>query len=180
MHKKTTIWALLLLTLHGFAQSPVPAGEEMILEQLAAFMPGSSLKAAEDVHGKGKKSAGSAEDISKRFYHIAKNGYAFSLWVQVRQDAAIDFYAKLPSYLPHGRFHQALVERYGQQDQYFRQETSAVYRWNDEENKQIIYEGQCSLTCFPLYLAVSPVSKPEGAEGYKPIFETLLNNEAVP
>ena len=184
MHKKTAVWILLsvLAAGSGGQDSPknTPTGEATILEQLEAFMPGSSLKEIEPLYGKGENSTNNDENIGKRFYRIAKNGYTFSLWVQTSKDTVVDFYARLPDYLPHDRFHQALIDRYGKQDQYFRQDSSAVYRWNEENNNRIIYGGQCSLTCFTLYLTVSPASKPEGMDNYKPIFETLIEGEVPP
>lgn len=96
------------------------------------------------------------EEAENQLYkiNISHNRYKFPVFVQVNQGKITDFFARLPSYFLHDLFHQSLINRYGKQDHYLLYDEHAVYRWNDKQNKKIIYAGACTITCFPLYIAV--------------------------
>jgi hypothetical protein len=90
------------------------------------------------------------EDTSTYKLKLTQLRYVFPVFIQVRSNTVVDFYARLPQYFLHDLFHQSLINKLGIQDQYKRVDEHAVYVWTKKETKHI-YEGACTITCFPIY-----------------------------
>lgn len=148
------------------------------LDSLGAFMPGTELaqiRAGE--HGPGERMKQTANTEIHKFY-VAHIRYKFPVFVQTHQGRVVDFMARLPNYFLHDVFHQSLINRYGKQDRYFKKEPHAIYRWNDVEGNGLTYAGACTITCFPIYLAVTANQVNIG--GYQSIpeqFSSLSQND---
>ncbi|OFZ36243.1 MAG: hypothetical protein A2504_03990 [Bdellovibrionales bacterium RIFOXYD12_FULL_39_22] len=130
-----------------------PPNYDFSLDALKDFFPNSSI---EEIKKKYPESEllESKNGVSLYRFYITQLRYKFPLFLQVTNGKAIDLYAKLPSYFSHDVFHQSLINRYGPQDKYHKQENNAVYIWNDKDGNKHIYEGSCTITCFPLYYSV--------------------------
>ena len=126
-----------------------PPGESFELASLEAFFPGQSMQAVVEKYGSGEVYS---EKI--RLFYLTHKRYKFPVFVHSKEGVVVAFWARLPSYFLHDPFHAALIERYGPQERYRRQNHSAVYSWNlRDKNIRLIYSGQCTLSCFPVYLA---------------------------
>ena len=59
-------------------------------------------------------------------------------------------FVRPPSYLLHDFFHQDLINKYGKQNEYTHENGSGYYYWATK-NKDIYYQGSCTITCFPIF-----------------------------
>ncbi len=151
-----------------------PPNYNFSLDALSAFFPGKKLDEIKKAHPNSElvKKEGNTEQYLFWIEHLR---YKFPLYVQVNNNVVLDFHARLPHYFLHDVFHQGLINRYGKQNTYDKIEESAIYIWNNAKGLRIIYSGTCTITCFPVYLAVSKPKESWDA-GYKPIIETLKKN----
>ena len=141
---------LYIYTTHLFAES--------VVNNFDLFSPPSPIGPIEKLYGKGREAKSPNEEVIQREYVV----HGSTLWIQLKEGRVIDFYANLPSFLSHDIFHQFLIRRYGAQGRYFKKNRSAIYQWDDKEGRRITYSGQCTLTCFPHYLSITPRKRPEG------------------
>ncbi|MBI2522185.1 MAG: hypothetical protein HYV97_17330 [Bdellovibrio sp.] len=145
------------------------------LEQLNQFRPGSTK---EDIE-KSNKNGEIIEQRGERAvvkYYVAHLRYKFPIFVQFYQGKVLDYYARLPQYFLHDVFHQSLINRFGKQNKYFKKEESALYEWENKENMKIIYQGACTITCFPIYLTMITMQPPSDIGSYRPLIETFKTN----
>ena len=85
---------------------------------------------------------------------LKRANYNIDLYVQVKDDLIIDMYARLPQHFIHDIFLADLQKKYKKQDKYVQKDMSALYVWMNRENHNIIYQGSCSITCFPMFIEV--------------------------
>ena len=140
-----TLWFLL-----GNALSEViPPTRGFKIESLEPFYPGGSLKSVQEKFG-----PGSPYGENMRRFQITHRSYKFPVFVQAEGDSIRAFWVRMPSYFSHDVIHQDLITRYGKQQDYLKKENTAVYSWAlKDKNLKLVYAGQCTITCFPLYLA---------------------------
>ena len=148
---------LCIYPIHLFSQR-TREKQPFSLEHFTLFFPSTPLGDIEKIHQKGEESKSINEGIILKHY-IVEN---VNIWIQIKDEYVIDFYARLPTHFSHDYFHQFLIKRYGKQNSYFKQNRSAIYEWKDKNGDDIIYSGQCTLTCFPHYLSI--VSRQESRE----------------
>ena len=84
-------------------------------------------------------------------FYVAHIRYKFVTLVQVVDSKITDFHARLPHYFLHDIFHQSLINRYGAQDKYKKNEESALYIWENKDGVNHVYSGACTITCFPIF-----------------------------
>ena len=106
------------------AQNELP-NYDFSIDNLKVFFPNSTREAIEKIAGKGSLIKNNENIVIKRYY-VAQLRYKFPVFVQFYQDKSVDFFARLPSYFLHDLFHQALINRYGEQNRYIRIENSAL------------------------------------------------------
>jgi hypothetical protein len=155
---------------HGKVEAP---NYNFSLDALQFFAPKASLKALQAKYGKGEVIEENS-GIKMIKYYVAHIRYKFPVYVQVKDDQLLDFFAKLPSYFLHDIFHQSLINRFGKQDGYFKKEANAIYQWNNEKGVKYIYSGGCSITCFPIYYTGIIAVPDSGLLGYKPLIEKFI------
>jgi hypothetical protein len=90
-------------------------------------------------------------------FKVTHERYQFSVLVQEKDGIINDFFARLPSYFLHDVFLQSLVTRLGKQKTYRRTGEEAFYIWSDEKFKYV-YSAACTVTCFPIFFSVEPVT----------------------
>lgn len=169
-----TFFLLFLVTAIGigtFALSPSPAlgqieppNYNFSLDTLGDFYPGKKFEAIKQKYGKGEIEFNKGASVIYKFY-VSHIRYKFPVFVNVFKGESVGFFARLPSYFLHDVFHQSLINRYGKQDEYSKVGNAANYTWNNKNNLKIIYQGQCTLTCFPMYISGEMVAPPEGYPG---------------
>lgn len=125
---------------------------------LQDFAPGSSIDTIEKKYGKGsvEKKSGSTQTVKFFVSHIR---YKFPVLVQVSEGKVLDMYARLPHYFLHDVFLQSLVNRMGKQTTYKKTGEHAFYVWDKDGNKYV-YDGACTITCFPIFYAVEKKESP--------------------
>jgi hypothetical protein len=169
---------LTTVTLYG---EVTPPNYFFTLEQLKPFHPGQELAAAKKRYPQNSLLRESGE-ISLHQFDLSYQRYKFPVMVQSFGGKVLDMFARLPSYFLHNLFHQSLIDIYGKQERYFKQERSAIYIWNNEKGNRHIYSGSCSITCFPDYYSVSPVTPPAAVgPSFIPIIDQIkLNPSGIP
>lgn len=153
----------------GLRAEVEPPNYNFSLDALAFFMPGKDLASIEAKYGKGEIMQDNGETKLYRFY-VAQIRYKFPVFVNVKDAKTLDFHARLPTYFSHDLFHQALINRYGKQDQYLKSENNALYLWKNKNSMNHTYAGTCTITCFPIFYSVSPEPLPSG---HIPILKSL-------
>lgn len=141
-----------------------PPNYNFSLDTLGDFYPGKKLEAIKQKYGKGEVEFDKGTAKIYKFY-VSHVRYKFPVFVNIFQGESVAFFARLPSYFLHDVFHQSLINRYGKQDEYSKVGNSANYTWMNKNNLKLIYQGQCTLTCFPMYLSGEMVSPPQGYPG---------------
>jgi len=161
-----------LLVNRAFSKVEAP-NYDFTLQKLEPFTPGKKASTIPNTLGKADTVEDNGDTKILR-YSISHVRYKFPVYVQIKKGIILDFFAKLPTYFLHDTFHQSLINKYGKQSKYHRQENDALYVWNDIENIKIIYSGSCTVTCFPNY--VSFIQKTNKKGDYVPLVQKFSNN----
>jgi len=138
-----------------------PPNYNFSLDKLDPFTPGKTYDSLVKSLGKGEIMEDSG-DLKVYRYEVAHVRYKFPVFVQIKNNSITDFYARFPTYFLHDLFHQSLINRFGKQDKYHRQENDAVYIWENAKGNRVIYSGACTVTCFPNYVSYIKVEKKKG------------------
>ena len=165
-----TIFTVNLILVKEVSGKVDPPNYNFSLDNLSAFLPEAPFTAMEQKFGKGELISEN-NGIKEYKFLVSQLRYKFPVWVQVYEGKSLDFFAKLPSYFLHDIFHQSLINRYGKQDKYFNKENNSVYVWNNKNNVKHVYNGSCTITCFPVYYAGLIATPKDGLAGYKPLIE---------
>ena len=168
--KKSSLFIIATCSI-GFAKVD-PPNYNFSIETLEKIMPGSELAQIQKEFGKGEVVKKDAGQIVTKIY-IAQLRFKFPVFIQSREGKVLDFYARLPDYFLHDVFHQSLINKHGKQNFYQRRpkEEYAIYRWS-KPTVELVYEGACAITCYPVYFAAS-IPKKEWVGEYKPYYEKL-------
>lgn len=128
------------------------------VDTLQDFSPGATVESIEKKYGKGsvERNAGGIQTLK---FFVSQIRYKFPVLVQVNEGKVIDMYARLPSYFLHDVFLQSLVNRIGKQTTYKKTGEHAHYVWVTKELRHI-YDGACTITCFPIFYAVEKIESP--------------------
>ncbi|WP_372655685.1 hypothetical protein [Halobacteriovorax sp.] len=161
-----------LLVNRAFSKVEAP-NYDFTLNKLEPFTPGKSIDELPKELGKGEVTEDKGETKIVR-YSLVHARYNFPIYVQIKNNIILDFYARFPTYFLHDSFHQSLINKFGKQSKYYRQENNAVYAWNDLENFRVIYSGSCTVTCFPNYVSYIQKSKKKG--DFVPLINKFSNN----
>lgn len=153
---KVNYCALFLLILSfGIARAEVtPPNYNFNFDDLNIFMPGNPKKAIEEKYPKGVV-VKLSENMDTYKYQVRNERFVFPIFVQYKDDKVTDFYINLPTYFSHDIFHTSIIKRYGKQDLYKKIEEQAIYIWNKKAKFDHFYSGACTITCFPVFYAVS-------------------------
>lgn len=141
----------------------IPPNYDFSLKKLDIFKPGSNKKEIEKKYKKGDK----IDDTTTKYY-VEHLRYKFPIFVQYEGEKVSDYFAKLPSYFLHDVFHQSLINKIGKQNKYLKQNQNALYIWNNKDGNKYVYAATCTITCFPIYLAVMKV-------GGSPLFDKFTS-----
>lgn len=160
MSKLTLILPWLIIIFQPLNAKVEAPNYNFSVDTLNDFMPGTSIDSIEKKYGKGtvERNFGGAQTQK---YFVSHIRYKFPVLVQVSEGKVLDMYARLPNYFLHDVFLQSLVNRIGKQTSYKKTGEHAHYVWDNKDLKHI-YDGACTITCFPIFYAVekkdSPVS----------------------
>lgn len=149
-----------------------PPNYDFTLKSLETFYPG---KLIEDV----KKANPSFKTIEENgdkklfLFHIKRPNYILDIYTQVKKDQITDLYVRLPQHFLHDVFLKELQTKWKKHDRFTRKDGSALYTWFNRDNFNIIYQGSCSITCFPMFIEIVSLDKT-----VQPLY--IKFNEALP
>lgn len=155
-HIVITFLMLISLRLLGQEQTENPnqikPDFDFKFEEFQPFYPGGNLEAVKQQFPQLEELKGMGEP---KVYRVQIKGlrYSFPLFFQAHSDGTLlSFYTRLPSYFLHDTLHQALINRFGKQNEYYKENNSAIYQWYNANGMKITYSGSCTITCFPVYI----------------------------
>ncbi len=149
-----------------------PPNYDFTLKALESFTPGKSIDSAKKENPKFDVFSDEGSQKILRF-KIKRTNYVLDIYTQVKKDIITDVFVRLPQYFLHDLFLADLQKRYKKQDRYVRHDRSAIYVWFNRDNTNIVYQGSCSITCFPMFIEIVSTDK-----SVVPMHMRL--NEAVP
>lgn len=162
-------WLFLLLLPTEVAGQIEPPNYNFSLDTLADFYPGKKFEEIKKKYGEPQMKMERATPIY--MFYVAHIRYKFPVYVRIFNGESVGFLARLPAYFLHDVFHQSLINRYGKQDEYSKSDNAAIYIWNNKNNMKFIYQGQCTLNCFPMYLSGEMVQPPANFPGTTDILQ---------
>lgn len=170
MQKKFFLILLFSSLIHFTYGEVEPPNYDFSLDNLKTFFPGAGFEEIQKKWGKGEIAFTQGNAQVYRFYvdHIR---YKFPVFTLIFENKSVAFYARLPSYFLHDVFLQSLHNRLGKQNEFSRIDNAAVYIWNNKEGIKYIYQGQCTITCWPMYFTGELVTPPAGLGGQTGILE---------
>jgi hypothetical protein len=135
-----------------------PPNSDFTLKSIEMFYPGKLIEEVKKLDPQFK----TLEDSGEKkilFFHLKKKNYLLDIYVQVKKDQIIDLYVRLPQYFLHDILLKELQTKWKKQDRYKRKDRSALYTWFNRDNFNIIYQGSCSITCFPMFIEITNTDK---------------------
>lgn len=150
-----------------------PPNYDFTLATLELFFPGKSVtEIQKDKAIKSDIFEDNGEAKILRF-KLARANYTLDIYAQVKGDKITDMFARLPQHFIHDLFLTDLIKRYKKQDKFIRHDMSALYTWLNREGNNILYQGSCSITCFPMFIEIVSSDKT-----VVPLYQKF--NEALP
>jgi hypothetical protein len=169
---KQSLLTTFLLIFSTYAVGKIdPPNYNFSLKSFEKLMPGNKLIDAKKAYPKLAIDEPGKNTIVYKVM-VAQLRYVFPVYLQVQDGIIIDFYARLPQYFLHDLFHQSLIDKIGMQNKYKRVDEHAIYIWNKKGSVHI-YEGACTITCFPIYYSSYLTNKV-----YEPLIKRF-NKQAV-
>lgn len=104
---------------------------------------------------------------------LKRANYHIDVYVQTKDGKITDMFARLPQHFIHDIFLADLQKKYKKQDKYVQKDMNALYVWMNRDGNNIIYQGSCSITCFPMFVEVV-----SGDKSVVPLYQKF--NEALP
>ena len=149
-----------------------PPNYDFTLKSLEAFYPG---KLIEDVKKTNPKFKTIEDNGDKKLFlfQVKRPNYILDIYTQVKKDQITDLYVRLPQHFLHDILLKELQAKWKKQDRYTRKDGSALYTWFNRDNFNIIYQGSCSITCFPMFIEIVSLDK-----SVQPLYVKF--NEALP
>ncbi|PIK13895.1 hypothetical protein [Halobacteriovorax sp. JY17] len=161
-----------LLVNRAFSKVEAP-NYDFTLKKLEPFTPGKSIAELPKELGKGEITEDKGDTKIIR-YNLVHARYNFPIYVQEKKGIILDFYARFPTYFLHDTFHQSLINKFGKQTKYHRQENDALYLWENVNGIKVIYSGACTVTCYPNYISYIQVTNKKG--DFVPLIKKFSNN----
>lgn len=145
------IFLTFLILVNGAKAKVTPKNYDFTYDKFKDFYPGQELSTIKSKYKNLKliNKKGAAETYETMITHVR---YVFPLYIQVKDNKVIDFFAKLPNYFIHDIFHQSLINRFGKQDKFLNKDGTSFYIWKNAEGNTLTYSGACTITCFPIFI----------------------------
>ena len=130
-----------------------PPNYDFSLKSIENFTPGKNIEEIKKANPKFDLFEDSGDKKIFRF-KIKRQNYLLDVYTQVKKDLVTDLFVRLPQHFFHDPLLTELQKKWNKQDRYVRHDKSAVYVWLNRDNTNIIYQGSCSITCFPMFLEI--------------------------
>jgi len=145
-----TKFLLFIFAIH--AQIP-PLNYDFTLKSLEIFTPGKTLEEIKKQYSNYDIFEDSGDQKILHF-KIKRTGYILDVYTQTKKDTVTDLFVRLPQHFLHDLFLKELQLKWKKQDKFVRHDRSALYVWLNRDNSNIIYDGSCSITCFPMFIEI--------------------------
>jgi hypothetical protein len=145
------IFLTFLILVNAAKAKVTPKNYDFTYDKFKDFYPGQNISAIKSKYKNLKliNKQGAVETYEATITHVR---YVFPLYIQIKEEKVIDFFAKLPSYFIHDIFHQSIINRYGMQNKFHHKDGTSFYVWNNADGIKITYSGACTITCFPIFI----------------------------
>lgn len=150
-----------------------PPNYDFTLASLSPFFPGGSLdkvKTEKTIQSDIFEDKGNLKIIRIK---LKRANYSIDIYLQTKDDKITDMFARLPQHFIHDIFLKDLQTIHKKQDKYIQKDMNALYVWTNRDGNNIIYQGSCSITCFPMFIEVVSNDK-----SVVPLYQKF--NEALP
>lgn len=119
---------------------------------LEPFYPGASIEKIKSDKTISSEIYEDAGNLKTYKFKLKKTNYKLDIFAQAKDDKITSMFVRLPHYFNHDLFLTELQKKFKKQDKYVRKDLSALYVWMNRDGNNIIYQGSCSLTCFPMFI----------------------------
>lgn len=150
-----------------------PPNYDFTFASLGPFLPGGTLekiKSDKTIQSDIFEDNGNLKILRIK---LKRANYHIDVYVQTKDDKITDMFARLPQHFIHDIFLADLQKKYKKQDKYVQKDMNALYVWMNRDGNNIIYQGSCSITCFPMFVEVV-----SGDKSVVPLYQKF--NEALP
>lgn len=103
---------------------------------------------------------------------LIKKDYSLDIYLQLKKDVIFDTYIRMPQYFSHDIFLKELQSKWKKQDKFKNKDGSSYYVWFNRDNMNILYQGSCSITCFPMFIEFVKY----GEKGTPPLYKKFNDN----
>lgn len=151
----------------------IPPNYDFTLASLGPYFPGKSLekiKSDKTIQSDIFEDSGNLKILRIK---LKNSNYNLDIYLQTKDDKITDMFARLPQHFIHDIFLADLQKMYKKQDKYVQKDMNALYFWINRDGNNIIYQGSCSITCFPMFIEVVSNEK-----SIIPLYQKF--NEALP
>ena len=162
----------LLVTVLITVGSPTIAAD-FTLSLIEPFFPGTSvekIKSDKTIQSDIFEDNGNQKILKLK---LKSSNPKLDIFIQTKDDKVTDLFVRLPQHLSHDSVLAELQKKYKKQDKFSRKDRNALYSWTNKDGNNIIYNGICSITCFPMFVEITNADK-----SIVPMFEKF--NEATP
>jgi len=149
-----------------------PPNYDFNLSKIEIFFPKKSFEEVKKKHPE-IKIIEDGGDSKIYFIKFQAKEYTLDIYTQVKNEIIIDVYIRLPQYFHHDLVLKELQTNYKKQNSFSRKDGSALYTWLNQNGTNILYQGSCSITCFPMFLEIV-----SNESGITPLYKKF--NQAIP
>ncbi|MDO9181826.1 MAG: hypothetical protein Q7U04_05430, partial [Bacteriovorax sp.] len=135
-----------------------PPNYDFTLKSIENFTPGKNIEEIKKQNTKFEIFLDNGDQKILKFKLMRAN-YSLDVYTQVKKDIVTDLFVRLPQHFLHDILLQDLQKKWKKQDRFVRHDKSAIYVWLNRDNNNIIYQGSCSITCFPMFIEISSNDK---------------------
>ena len=135
-----------------------PPNYDFTLKTIENFTPGKKIEEIKKENPKFDVFEDNGDQKILRF-KLKRSNYSLDVYTQVKKDIVTDLFVRLPQFFLHDIFLGDLQKKWKKQDRYVRHDKSAIYVWLNRDNTNIIYQGSCSITCFPMFIEIASADK---------------------
>lgn len=107
-------------------------------------------------------------------YKFVRKEYSLDIYTQIKKETIVDTYIRMPQFFNHDLFLKDLQTKYKKQDKFKNKDGSSYYVWFNRDNMNILYQGSCSITCFPMFIEFVSATDKSTTPLFKKFNESLF------
>jgi hypothetical protein len=152
----------------------IPPNYGFTLSEVEFFFPSKSFQDAKKKFPNSPTQVLVDSGVNKLYFMRIKNSrYHLDIYTQVKEDTIVDTYIRMPQHFYHDQLLSDLQTKWKKQDNFYKKNQTAHYNWYNRDAMNILYEGSCTITCFPMFIEFASNDK-NLVPLYKKFNESLL------